>query len=421
MQKIDHLLSTITAYKDDPESVYHTWFINNAARLKAFRAIRRGVEQVVQDIQAGAFPTDFKGSSLEVVLTAITEQKQVFEGAAHPFYWKPKLRIPDIYEDDSNKRAFGQFLDACLQTDKEDVLLREIARLDQRGIKGLGPAVANILYFLHPTLLPPFNTAMVRGFNAIFAGNIKLGSWQSYLGMRDTILEVSGAYQQMLSKDLGALSGLLFDVGVGKLPVDAALSSTLAMAANDREKALKRRHKEVQETLAEEGTHTQLQYILLTMGKALGYDVVVASNDRTKTYADQSFSFLTLSRLPDIGVQEDVRRTVELIDVLWLAQGGNTVVCAFEIEKSTSIYSGILRLTDLALTLPTAEPVMLYLVVPNEREKDVRAQLNRPSLKGQANIHIAYLLFSDLCQHSEAICCLGQDHRILARLEKRVL
>jgi type II restriction enzyme len=33
---------------------------------------------------------DFKGSPLEVVLAAITEQKQVFESAAHLFYWKPK-------------------------------------------------------------------------------------------------------------------------------------------------------------------------------------------------------------------------------------------------------------------------------------------------------------------------------------------
>lgn len=376
---------------------------------------------MVKDIQAGTFPADFKGSSLEVVLAAITEQKQVFEGAAHPFYWKPKLRIPDIYEDDANKRAFGQFLDACLQTDRADVVLRAIHRLDQRGIKGLGPAVANILYFLHPTLMPPFNTAMVRGFNALFQRRIKSGSWQSYLEMRDTILDVSEAHQQVLSKDIGALSGLLFDIGVGKLPVDAALSSTMAIAATDREKMLKRRHQEVQATLAEEGTHTKLQYLLITMGKALGYDVVVASNDRSKTFADQSFSFLTLSRLPELGIQEDVRRTVELIDVLWLTHGGNTVVCAFEIEKSTSIYSGILRLTDLALTLPSTSPVMLYLVAPNEREKDVRAQLSRPSLKGQENIQIAYLLFSDLCQHCQAICNLGQDHRILARLEKRVL
>ena len=27
------------------------------------------------------------------------------ESAAHPFYWKPKLRISDIHEYEENKRA----------------------------------------------------------------------------------------------------------------------------------------------------------------------------------------------------------------------------------------------------------------------------------------------------------------------------
>lgn len=50
---------------------------------------------------------DFKGSSLDY----IAEQKQIFVGVAHPFYWKPKLQIPDIYENQNNKIAFGQFLE----------------------------------------------------------------------------------------------------------------------------------------------------------------------------------------------------------------------------------------------------------------------------------------------------------------------
>jgi type II restriction enzyme len=56
----------------------------------------------LEGIADGTFGNDFKDSSLEVVLTAITEQKQVFEGAAHPLYRKPKIRIPDIYENEIN-------------------------------------------------------------------------------------------------------------------------------------------------------------------------------------------------------------------------------------------------------------------------------------------------------------------------------
>ncbi len=99
---VTDLLNVVRRYKQDSESVYNTWFINNEDRLKAFRSIRRGVLNVIQDIKTGSFGNDFKGSSLEFVLSCITEQKQVFEGAAHPFYWKPKLRIPDIYETEPN-------------------------------------------------------------------------------------------------------------------------------------------------------------------------------------------------------------------------------------------------------------------------------------------------------------------------------
>ena len=60
---------------------HNTWFVNSPERLKAFRAIRRGVMEVVGTIREGTFVNDFKGSPLETVLDSITEQKQVFEGA----------------------------------------------------------------------------------------------------------------------------------------------------------------------------------------------------------------------------------------------------------------------------------------------------------------------------------------------------
>ncbi|MEB0262811.1 MULTISPECIES: hypothetical protein [unclassified Mucilaginibacter] len=81
----EHLQSIISQYKNDRESVYNTWFINNEERLKAFRSIRRGVLQVIDDIKSKLFGNDFKGTSLKFVLSCITEQKQVFEGASHPF------------------------------------------------------------------------------------------------------------------------------------------------------------------------------------------------------------------------------------------------------------------------------------------------------------------------------------------------
>ncbi len=209
------LTQLIAQYKSDPESVYNTWFIGGEARMKAFRAIRRGVRDTVDSIAAGTFGSDFKGSPLEVVLNAITEQKQVFEGAAHPFYWKPKLRIPDIYENETNKRRFAAFLETCLNATREEQVLAEISRLARAQIKGLGPALANIVYFLHPTIVPPFNTAMVNGFNALFGDKKKLGSWESYLEMREVIVQTNTDMRDQLSKDLGAFAGFCLRSALG--------------------------------------------------------------------------------------------------------------------------------------------------------------------------------------------------------------
>lgn len=53
---------------------------------------------------------------------------------------------------------FARFLDTCACCSGEEGVLEAVRALDQRGIKGLGPAAANLLYFLHPTIAPPFNT-----------------------------------------------------------------------------------------------------------------------------------------------------------------------------------------------------------------------------------------------------------------------
>lgn len=413
----DHLKSIIDKYKKDPESVYNTWFLDNEARLKAFRTIRRGVQDVVQDIKNGCFGNDFKGSSLEFVLTCITEQKQVFVGAAHPFYWKPKLRIPDIYENEENKIAFGEFLERCLHSTREAQLLKEIILLDQRKIKGLGPAVASILYFLHPTIIPPCNTAIVNGFNRLFNDKVKLGSWSEYLRMREVIVERNSAVKSELSNDLGAFAGLLFDVGEGTIRIDD--KTMLSEQERARiEKKLAKRSKEVMGEKEEAQLHGEMQYHLLTIGNALGYDAICASNDRLKRHNGQSFSFISLANFPEIDVDPETRKTITLIDVVWFEKGTNLISCAFEVEKSTSIYSGILRLKDLRYSFPD-NPSWLFLVIPNNREKEVVLQLMRPSIRS-SDIHIRYILFSELRSSCDAICKFGEDKEILMKISKLI-
>lgn len=386
--------------------------------MKAFRAIRRGVRDTVDSIAAGTFGNDFKGSPLETVLTAITEQKQVFEGAAHPFFWKPKLRIPDIYENETNKHKFGAFLEACLNASREDQVLGEMSRLAAAQIKGLGPAVANIVYFLHPTIASPSNTAMVNGFNALFGDKKKLGSWESYLAMREVIVHTNAETRGQLSKDLGAFAGLLFEIGSGRLLVDGNAQTVLQAEKAKAEKASVTRHAEVLSEQKAESEHTQIQYTLIKIGRALKYDVYVARNDRHRSYDGQSFALLTVPELPSMGWPADITDTVGLIDVIWLKPGTGEIVSAFEVEKSTSIYSGILRMEDLARSIPGCT-CHFYLVAPDQREKEVMAQLARPAFRGDlADISLAFIPFNDLRDQCDALCRFGDDHTIVQKIAR---
>jgi hypothetical protein len=72
------------------------------------------------------------------------------------------------------------------------------------------------------------------------------------------------------------------------------------------------------------------------------------------------------------------KKTIELIDVLWLA--GNSIEAAFEVESTTSIYSGLLRMNDLLSRQPNIS-VPLFLVAPEERRDEVVRQVNRPTFK----------------------------------------
>ncbi|BAU39875.1 hypothetical protein APT_10131 (plasmid) [Acetobacter pasteurianus NBRC 101655] len=109
----DLIRDLIFRWRDDPAGTYQSWFLWDE-RLKNFRSIRRGLQQVVAEIAEDTFGVAYRGSSLETVVHSIAEQRQIFKGADHAFLWKPKLRIPGIYENHANQKAFGQLLDTCL-------------------------------------------------------------------------------------------------------------------------------------------------------------------------------------------------------------------------------------------------------------------------------------------------------------------
>lgn len=123
--------------------------------------------------------------------------------------------------------------------------------------------------------------------------------------------------------------------------------------------------------------HEEMQWLLLKLGNDMGLDIWVARNDRSREVNGHRFT--DLPRLKDeLPLQFDdvTNRTIELIDVLWLR--GNAIVAAFEIESTTSIYSGLLRMSDLIAMQPNLN-IPLYLVAPDERRSKVMVEVNRPT------------------------------------------
>lgn len=151
-------------------------------------------------------------------------------------------------------------------------------------------------------------------------------------------------------------------------------------------------------TMAKEPTaHTEIQWLLLKLGSDMGFSVWVARNDRGREYDGKRFVELPnlKTELP-LQFDEATNKTIELIDVLWLK--GNAIVAAFEIESTTSIYSGLLRMSDLIAMQPNLN-IPLYLVAPDERRDKVFTEVNRPTfsrLSPKLSKICRYIPFSDL-------------------------
>ncbi len=401
----------IIHWRSDAVGTYRNWFLWEE-RIKNFRSIRRGIQAVVAEIRDDRFGNAYRGSSLETVLESIAEQRQVFKGADHAFMWKPKLRIPDIYEDRDNQVAFGRFLDTCVCCSSEHEVLNAIHALDRRGIKGLGPSAANLLYFLHPTLAPPFNTAIVRGYNALTGAKVKLGRWDEYLALRQGMLRFNARHRSLFSNDLGAVAAFLFDLGMARYPMlgsaAEATSIELWRADLDRVRADSVAARKSESAAREaDHTHTEIQGWLRDLGLSLGYQVWIAANDASRSYGGGKLADGCLVVLPPALARNGAADAIRLIDVLWLDSKTGCVAAAYEVEHTTSIYSGIVRMLDLALGTAGEATRNFFLVAPDDRESEVRAQFARPAFAKVADLDLRYLPYSELRHHREAITRFG--------------
>lgn len=119
----------------------------------------------------------------------------------------------------------------------------------------------------------------------------------------------------------------------------------------------------------------KVQALLAQIGSRMGADIWIPRADRAAVLSEWKGDHPPLlERLP-LNYDDITLRTIEQIDVLWLK--GRAIKRAFEIEHTTSVYSGILRMADLLALQPNMD-IRLHIVAPTTRRAKVFQEVRRP-------------------------------------------
>jgi len=146
--------------------------------------------------------------------------------------------------------------------------------------------------------------------------------------------------------------------------------------------------------------------------------VWIAANDRSRAVESGSLADGCLNELPAALAGSGAADTIRLIDILWIAADGSRAVAAFEVEHTTSIYSGLIRMLDLALGSPDHAAERYFLVAPDERESDVREQVSRPAFSRVRDLDVRWLPYSELRSHREAIARFGSGLKAIEAIAR---
>lgn len=159
--------------------------------------------------------------------------------------------------------------------------------------------------------------------------------------------------------------------------------------------------------------HTRIQWLLAKIGYQVGCDVWIAANDQSKSWNGERLGDLSLKTLPPV-MDTATRRLIHLIDVLWLR--GDDVIAAYEIEHTTSISSGLLRLYDVDAACPT-RIMHLCVVIPNPSLRRIQAVLARPAFQ-RLHLQERCLIIPEetLLQQAEHILRWASSPSVITRL-----
>jgi hypothetical protein len=241
---------------------------------------------------------------------------------------------------------------------------QELSRELWKPIAGRGDTPWRLIYFIaNPRELNlPFTefcdlfgyakTYRLRGFTTVSADKVK---------------QFHAAYDDLYSVLVRLQQGQPVARKTADLPIAAEIPPELAEIGRE----------EIDEVLTKRiiSDHVTMQWKLARLGLKAGERVWVPVGDQSRL--KQAYQFESFD--PEFSAGIDLPHSyVENIDVVWKQEF--RIGAAYEIENSTSIYSGLLRFADLNIVAPnTLYP--MFIVAPKERKNRLREQLRRPAFK----------------------------------------
>ena len=151
-------------------------------------------------------------------------------------------------------------------------------------------------------------------------------------------------------------------------------------------------------------SHSEIQWRLLDLGARLGLTTWAPMNDRGRAWDGRLLGDVPnmLTKLPNqFGAA--AMRTIERIDVLWVK--GESYLAGFEVEHTSTIYSGLLRMADLVTMCPNVE-IKLYLAAPDVRAAKFAREVIRPTFSQRPKpLHAVcrFLPYSNLLDKLEEV------------------
>ena len=169
-----------------------------------------------------------------------------------------------------------------------------------------------------------------------------------------------------------------------------------------------------EEALVDVRESIQIQALLADIGSLMGFKIWLPRSDRVRVEGAMSEDGSSILDVLPLNYDDTTLKTIEQIDVLWLK--GRSIMRAFEVEHTTSIYSGILRMADLLALQPNMD-IKLHIVAPAERRDKVFTEVRRPvfSLLDRAPLADSYTFMS-----YDSLRELSQQHH-LAHLADSVI